>query len=62
MTEKELEKAIAFTKKSKTQQRAVYFKIKQVVHEKRVSRLKLNMEEKGKKEKRNAEERERLLR
>ena len=48
LTGEEVGKAITLAKKSKTQQQALYFKNKQVIDEKRVIRLKLNMEEKEK--------------
>ena len=62
LSKEKLDKALDFAKKSKSKQKALYFKNKKVILEKKTMKLKQGMEEKERKEKRVAEEKERLLR
>ena len=62
LSKEKLDKALDFAKKSKSKQKALYFKNKKAILEKKTMKLKQGMEEKERKEKRVAEEKERLLR
>ena len=62
LTPEELDKVPEFAKKPKSRQKASYFWNKKLMFERKNKKLKERMEQKGKKEKRNAEENERLIR
>ena len=57
LTPEELDKALDFSKKSKSRQKASYFQNEKLIFEKKNKKLNKTMEQKEKKEKRDAEER-----
>ena len=62
LSKEKLDKALDFTKKSKSKQKALYLKNKTIILEEKTIKLKQGMEQKERKEKRDAEEKKRLLR
>ena len=61
LTPEELGKALEFAKKSKSRQKASYFLNKKLIFERKNKKLKESMRQKENKEKKDAEEKERLL-
>ena len=61
LTPEELDKALEFAKKSKSRQKASYFLNKKLIFERKNKKLKESMRQKENKEKKDAEEKERLL-